>query len=90
MTFTWINKQGVRSDDGFVAQFTGPFTLECRLGARVKVIDVEPGIGPDNISVPIQSFRNWDNSAVSNTPDEQAQLHKLFTAAMEFMARGDD
>jgi hypothetical protein len=28
--FTYLNKQGVESDAGFVVQFTGRFTLEYR------------------------------------------------------------
>lgn len=30
MTFTWLNKQGVRSDEGFELQFTARFEAEYR------------------------------------------------------------
>lgn len=41
--FTWLNKQGVRSSDGFDVQLTGRFTAEYREGARYLMVDVEGG-----------------------------------------------
>lgn len=32
--FSWMNKQGVRSDQGFEVQFTDRFTAEYREGVR--------------------------------------------------------
>lgn len=43
--FTWLNKQGVRSDAGFEFQFTGRFTAEYREGGQVTEIYVEDGTG---------------------------------------------
>lgn len=40
--FTWLNKQGVKSDLGFEFQFTGQFTAEYREGSRVARLSVEP------------------------------------------------
>jgi hypothetical protein len=45
MSFTWLNKQGVRSDTGFEFQFTGRFSAEYREGDRVLLIPVEGGLG---------------------------------------------
>jgi hypothetical protein len=39
--FTWLNKQGVRSDEGFEFQFTGRFTAEFRENGRVTELAVE-------------------------------------------------
>jgi hypothetical protein len=41
--FTWLNKQGVRSSEGFEVQFTGRFTAEYREDAYYLVVDVEDG-----------------------------------------------
>ena len=39
--FTWLNKQGVRSDTGFEFQFTGRFTAEYRENGRVTDMYVD-------------------------------------------------
>ena len=39
--FTWLNKQGVRSDSGFEFQFTDRFTAEYRENGRVTSMYVE-------------------------------------------------
>lgn len=41
--FTWLNKQGVRSDKGFEFQFTGRFTAEYCERGRVTGMYVEGG-----------------------------------------------
>jgi hypothetical protein len=41
MTFSWLNKQGVESDDGFRVQFTGRFTLEYVEGEKTMVLEGE-------------------------------------------------
>lgn len=43
--FTWLNKQGVRSDTGFELQFTGRFAAEYRENGRVTEMYVEGGAG---------------------------------------------
>jgi hypothetical protein len=43
--FTWLNKQGVRSDTGFEFQRTGRFTAEYRENGRVTEMYVEGGAG---------------------------------------------
>ena len=41
MTFTWLNKQDVRSRDGFEFQFTARFKAEYRERGRVTELYVE-------------------------------------------------
>ena len=41
MSFTWLNKQGVRSDSGFELQRTARFAAEYREGGRVTKLYVE-------------------------------------------------
>ncbi len=43
--FTWLNKQGVRSDEGFEFQRTGRFTAEYRENGRATNMYVEGGAG---------------------------------------------
>jgi hypothetical protein len=47
--FTWLNKQGVRSDAGFEFQFTGRFTAEYRENGQVIDMYVEGGAGVETI-----------------------------------------
>lgn len=86
MTFTWLNKQGVRNSEGFEVQCTGRFTIEYREGRRIKVIDTEPVIiaGKPGVGIKASAFEHWDNSSVPNSPAEQERLLKNFRAAMEF------
>ncbi len=86
MTFTWLNKQGVRSSEGFEVQCTSRFTIEYREGRRLKVIDVERVLvaGKPGVGIKASTFERWDNSSVPNSPAEQARLLRNFRAAMEF------
>jgi hypothetical protein len=86
MTFTWLNKQGVRSSDGFEVQCTGRYTIEYREGMFRKVIDVEPivVVGRSGVAISRSVFERWDNSSVRNSPAEQERLLRNFRDAMEF------
>lgn len=58
--FTWLNKQGVRSESGFEFQFTGRFTAEYRENGQVTDMYVDGG--PDVITVYEGSIEGlWDN-----------------------------
>jgi hypothetical protein len=81
--FTWLNKQGVRSSDGFEVQFTGRFTAEYREGARHLVVDVEDGEN-GMINFNPRAFERWANSSMTNTSEEQARMLRNFMAALEF------
>jgi hypothetical protein len=81
--FTWLNKQGVRSNEGFEVQFTGRFTAEYREGAHYLVVDVEDGAG-NLLSFSAKSFEKWANSSMRNSPEEQTRMIRNFMAALEF------
>jgi hypothetical protein len=84
--FTWLNKQGVQSDRGFVVQRTGRFTVEYRDRGRVITLNVESGLvdGRPCISVDPEAFRRWDGATATIPPEEQAQMFENLRDAMEF------
>jgi hypothetical protein len=85
--FTWLNKQGVRSSEGFDVQCVARFEMEYREGGRVMTVYVEPGRLADGRQCEIISpdaFKRWNGSHVDNSPEEQQRLLKNFTAAMAF------
>src|SRR5690348_9438704 len=79
--FTWLNKQGVRSSDGFEVQFTSRDTAEYREGHRYLVVDIEGGAN-GFITFDKSAFKRFANSAEENSPDKQAQIMKNFIAAL--------
>lgn len=84
--FTYMNKQGVRSSEGFEVQRTGRFTSEYREGGRVITVHVEHGDQgtPCLDIVREDAFARWDHSGEINSPEEQARLLQNFKKAMEF------
>jgi hypothetical protein len=83
--FTWLNKQGVRSSDGFELQSTGRFTVEYRERGRVITVYVEHGFqGGPCVEIFGNAFERWDGSSVMNFPEEQARLLKNFKDGMAF------
>jgi hypothetical protein len=84
--FTWLNKQGVQSDRGFVVQRTGRFTAEYRDHGKVVTLDVEPGLvdGQPCIIVDPDAFQHWDGETTRIPPDEQAQMFRNLREAIEF------
>lgn len=81
--FSWMNKQGVQSNEGFEVQFTGRFTAEYREGKRYLVVDVEDG-GNGQISFSVKAFERWANSSIPNDLVEQTRLQENFMAALRF------
>lgn len=86
--FTWLNKQGVRSDRGFEVQFTGRHDAEYREGDKVVTLYVEDGLcgGLPCIILDPGAFKRWDNDPpdTSIPPERQAQMLQNFKEAMEF------
>jgi len=83
--FTWLNKQGVRSDCGFEVQFTGRFDAEYREGNKVAMLYVESGLsgGMPCIILDPHAFTRWsDGTAIPEKA--QAQMLQNFKDAMEF------
>lgn len=81
--FTWMNKQGVRSSEGFEVQFTGRITAEYREGARHLIVNVEDGVN-GLIGFNAAAFGKWANSSMRNSPEEQQRMLKNVMAALEF------
>ena len=86
--FTWLNKQGVKSDAGFEVQFTGRFDAEYREAGKVMSIYVESGIHDGQACVIINpdAFDRWDGDApgVKLPSDERERIQQNFTEAMLF------
>jgi hypothetical protein len=83
--FTWLNKQGVRSDEGFEVQRTGRFDAEYVEGGKVVKLGVESGVsaGLPCIILDPKAFARWsDGTAIPDA--EQARLFRNFAKAMEF------
>ncbi len=86
--FTWLNKQGVQSDAGFVVQFTGRFTCEYRESGCILELEVESGVIGQQpcINIKHDAFASWDVAGVKHDIPEEQQLRMLqnFKDAMEF------
>jgi hypothetical protein len=84
--FTWINKQGVRSDEGFALQFVGRFTAEYREGTKVMEIEVEDGFldGKPAINVARGAFGSWRGDSSPIPPDDQRRIADNVRRACEF------
>lgn len=81
--FTWINKQGVRSSDGFEVQFTGRFTAEYREGVHRLIVDVEDGAN-GIVNFGASAFEKWEDASFQNSVEEQRRMLKNFLSALEF------
>lgn len=81
--FTWLNKQGVRSDQGFEFQFTGRFTAEYREGGRVADMYVESGGGI--VTVYEGSLEKLWND-IANTVEKKAERDRVITNVREALA----
>ena len=84
--FTWLNKQGVRSDRGFEVQFTGRFDAEYREGGRLVKLYVEDGLtdgGLGCIIVTPDAFVHWEGGAPIPA-DQQTQMFQNLREALEF------
>jgi hypothetical protein len=76
--FTFINKQGVESRDGFRVQFTGRFSLEYRNGSFVMECYAEPGAPEKWVEVPELPYGNL-------TAERRAEIVNRISAALDFM-----
>ncbi|MFI5444299.1 hypothetical protein [Polaromonas sp. UC242_47] len=84
--FSWLNKQGVSSSEGFVVQSVDRFSIEYREGAQVVTVAVEPGSfgGGPSVSIEPDAFSHWDNLRLTNSATKQTQMRENFVAAMKF------
>jgi len=83
--FTWLNKQGVRSDGGFEVQFTGRFEAQYREGENLVSLYVESGMDGASqcILIDPKAFQCWDNKQPISL-EKQKQIFNNFNEAMEF------
>jgi hypothetical protein len=83
--FTWLNKQGVRSDEGFEVQFTGRFDVEYRECGKTVEIYVESGTsgGLPCISIEPNAFDRWKDGEVIPI-EQQLKMFDNFRKAIEF------
>lgn len=79
--FTKINKQGVRSDQGFEVQVVDRFTIEYREGGKTMSIYVEG----DKEMLSDYLFSKWDPpfSHVAVPEEKQKQIRQNFNAALK-------
>jgi hypothetical protein len=79
--FQWLNKQGVRSSDGFEFQFTGRSTAEYREGERVVDLDVG---GSPIVSIHNREPLCWRRGSILSRDSRERVLANI-KAALEFM-----
>jgi hypothetical protein len=84
--FTWLNKQGVRSDQGFEVQRTGRWTMEYREGAHAMQFSVaagrEPGTLKQTLSVRVVPFPGWAGDPL--TDESRRQIIENISRALIF------
>lgn len=90
LMFTWLNKQGVQSDKGFIVQSVGRFTIEYREINKYISIEVESDYAPNK--KPIEKIKKnsvskWNDGTL--IPErKQKEILKNFSDAMEFQGIG--
>jgi hypothetical protein len=79
--FTPINKQGVKSDQGFEVQVVDRFTIEYREGGKTMSIYVEG----DKEMLSDYLFSKWDPpfSHIQIPEERQKQIRQNFNAALK-------
>jgi hypothetical protein len=84
--FTWLNKQGVQSDSGFIVQFTGRFTAEYREGGKTMTVDVEIDFsaGKPCVIIGPDAFQSWDSANSRLSDSQRERLFRNFREACEF------
>lgn len=86
MEFIWLNKQGVKSNSGFVVQSVSRFTIEYREANKCISIEVEddysPGKSPCEI-ISRSSLSHWNDGTLIS-PKKQVEILKNFKEAMKF------
>ena len=84
--FTWLNKQGVKSDKGFVVQSINRFVIEYRESTKIIKISVEAALLPSGkagVYIYPDEFEKWSDGTLI-PEDRQKEILKNFTDAMEF------
>lgn len=85
--FTWLNKQGVKSDKGFIVQSVDRFVIDYREGKKKRGVYVENGrteYGELCVEIAPNAFERWDNDPENIAPEKQEEMLSNFTDAMRF------
>jgi hypothetical protein len=91
--FTWLNKQGVRSSDGFDAQFTGRYEFTYREGDHVLKLEGEDLFGNlEGRSFAFGFYDSWQTARWQPPHDEdeittadRLRIRSNIMEAIEFM-----
>ena len=83
--FTWLNKQGVKSDKGFIVQRTGRFSSEYVDGTNKITIFHESGYFANTpaLLVNASEFSRWDDGSLIPI-SKQKEIIKNFCEAIKF------
>ncbi len=84
--FTWVTKQGVKSEKEFVVQSVDRFTIEYREGVKIISVEVDRGFLPDKklcVNIKSNAFQNW-NDGTPVDDKRQTEILQNFKDAMEF------
>ncbi len=86
MTFTWLNKQGVRGSSGFELQREDRFTMTYREESNVITFEIENGIvgcGKYAVLLSPDALTRWDDGRPINE-DKQKQVLGNIRDALAF------
>ena len=85
--FVWLNKQGVRSREGFEVQSVDRFTIEYREGRQKVSVGVESAAyaGESLVSIDSTAFERWDGSSSKNSAEGQRRMRNNFREGLAFM-----
>ena len=89
MKFTWLNKQGVRSETGFELQRVDRFTMSYREVNRIITIGIDNGIVGQRPAVIMgpKSLEMWD-SGVPIDAEKQREILRNIENALGFQDVG--
>lgn len=84
--FIWLNKQGVRSDEGFALQFVGRLTAEYREDGKVVEIAIEDASidGQAALRIDRRSISAWRSSDETLSSSHRARIADNVRRACEF------
>ena len=88
--FTWLNKQGVKSDKGFMVQFIARFEVKYQEDQKIISVYVEPDFTASSklfLHIESSAFSAWSDGAPISE-EKQKEILKNFTDAMEFQGIG--
>ena len=84
--FTWLNKQTVRSSEGFIVRSVSRFIIEYWEGDRCISIDVESdyalGMKPVE-KISSRAFKQWNDGTLIEK-EKQTKILRNFIEAMQF------